>query len=134
MKPIRYCSIKGCDERCHGQGYCLLHYRRYFRHGDPLHVGQSDGGAGKPRKESVGYMAVHYRVRSAFGKASEHVCSCGCGEQAAQWAYDHTDPNETFETVRGSLVPFSQDLNKYKPMAVKCHREHDRAFLAQKVG
>jgi hypothetical protein len=35
-KPIRYCSIDGCGRRCEGRGYCLRHYKRWRRHGNPV--------------------------------------------------------------------------------------------------
>lgn len=32
------CSIEDCSGSVHGRGLCELHYRRWQRHGDPLHV------------------------------------------------------------------------------------------------
>lgn len=32
-KPIRYCKAEGCDRRCHGHGYCIVHYKRLLRTG-----------------------------------------------------------------------------------------------------
>lgn len=31
------CSIDGCQEPVHGHGFCVCHYTRWHRHGDPLY-------------------------------------------------------------------------------------------------
>jgi hypothetical protein len=62
-----------------------------------------------------GYLGVHYRLRVKYGPATDHLCSCG--DQALQWAYQHTgDPELT--DLRG---PYSENLNDYKPMCRSCH-------------
>lgn len=33
-----FCKVEGCDERHYGHGYCVLHYGRWRRQGDPLKV------------------------------------------------------------------------------------------------
>lgn len=35
-KEYRICSVDGCDKCSAAFGYCLQHYRRFKRHGDPL--------------------------------------------------------------------------------------------------
>lgn len=32
----RTCSIAGCDSKYYGRGWCRKHWRRWYRHGDPL--------------------------------------------------------------------------------------------------
>lgn len=32
------CTVVGCDRPNYGYGLCSLHYQRWVRHGDPLHV------------------------------------------------------------------------------------------------
>jgi hypothetical protein len=34
-KPISYCSVDGCEERCVGHGFCRKHYKRWRKYGDP---------------------------------------------------------------------------------------------------
>lgn len=35
-KPIRYCSVEGCERVATGRGWCDMHHTRWKRHGDPL--------------------------------------------------------------------------------------------------
>jgi hypothetical protein len=35
-RPIRICSIDGCDKKHLANGFCEKHNRRHYRHGDPL--------------------------------------------------------------------------------------------------
>lgn len=46
-----------------------------------------------------------------------------CGDQAAEWSYDHTDSNEH---VSPEGYPFSSDPDRYVPLCVSCHRTFDR--------
>lgn len=34
----RTCSIKGCETKHYGNGWCRKHRERYLQHGDPLHA------------------------------------------------------------------------------------------------
>lgn len=34
----RPCSVDGCERRSSARGWCHMHYERWRRHGDPLHV------------------------------------------------------------------------------------------------
>lgn len=35
---MRLCAVAGCDRVAYGRGWCKLHWKRWWRHGDPLHV------------------------------------------------------------------------------------------------
>lgn len=54
MANSRLCSIPGCDKPVYGRGWCGAHYRRWFRHGDPM-VG------GTPRGDTLGSPSRFYR-------------------------------------------------------------------------
>lgn len=41
--PKTTCTIEGCGRVHYGQGYCLRHYRRWYRHGDPYAGGTPAG-------------------------------------------------------------------------------------------
>lgn len=38
-KPKRICSVEGCGKPRHGVGFCVSHYKRWKKHGDPLKGG-----------------------------------------------------------------------------------------------
>lgn len=79
------------------------------------------------RGAEVTYGAAHDRVRALLGRSSVHVC-VGCGEQASDWAYTHTDREEKTSPEGYS---YSVDPRHYQPMCARCHRRFDRAFLSQ---
>ena len=74
------------------------------------------------RRESVTYHGAHKRVRLAHGKATEHAC-VDCGGAAADWSYNHTDPNADID-VRGRV--FSMQPEHYSPRCRSCHHKFDR--------
>lgn len=49
-----------------------------------------------------------------------------CGRMANEWAYDHSDPNECVEWIRGKRYPFSLDVGRYRPLCRSCHVSADR--------
>lgn len=67
------------------------------------------------------YGAVHRRLTSWLGAASEHQCS-RCEKPAANWAYTHNDPDERV-SERG--LAYSTTARYYVPMCVSCHRYFD---------
>ena len=50
---MRVCSIEGCDRPVDRRGWCLRHYGRWYRHGDPL---AGRGPSGLPIRDGAGYM------------------------------------------------------------------------------
>lgn len=75
---------------------------------------------------STRYSAVHERMRKSKGPASAHAC-VECGEPAAHWAYDGSDPEELTDLDHGNPVTYSADLGRYFPMCRSCHTKHDAA-------
>jgi hypothetical protein len=61
--------------------------------------------------DAASYAAVHFRLDRVHGKARDY--RCGCGAQAAEWAFDEP-------------VGFSTDLSRYTAMCSSCHKRHDR--------
>lgn len=64
-KAPKSCSIDGCDKPARGRGWCLMHYGRWERNGDPERTVfvaktgcQADGCDGA--HAALGYCAKHY--------------------------------------------------------------------------
>jgi hypothetical protein len=112
------CKIDGCPKPHSGLGWCKEHYDRWLRCGDPL-------ATFEPRTD-IGYGAAHMRVRELRGAATAHPCQ-RCGGVAAQWAYDHSDPEQREDLAHG---PYSLDPERYDPLCVPCHKRFDLARLA----
>lgn len=84
-----------------------------------------------PRAVSTTYGAVHVRVRRERGPAAEQPCA-HCGEQAADWAYDHTDEHPLVgATARGTRAEYSADTRRYVALCRSCHTSFDRIRRAQ---
>lgn len=116
-----------CDRANHSNGYCDLHGKRVWRHGDPTvippNLGNTRAGAQRHnwRGRDITYKSAHTRVRATRGSASVYQCSL-CPRPAEDWSYDYGDPHEmTDENGR----PFSPDIDRYRPLCRSCHRRHD---------
>lgn len=119
--PAGTCSVDGCARG--GRltlGMCSGHYWRVRVHGDP--------GTAEIGKLSTSYEAIHSRIRSARGSASDHPCAA-CWSPANDWSYDHDDPDELDGTTRrGTPVVYSADPAHYVPLCRSCHSEIDAHF------
>ena len=118
--PVRVCAALGCDRTDeHGRlprGWCGKHYQRW----------RKTGRVDDPRDSTpLSYGGVHDRLRAAYGPASDYSC-VACCSPAAQWAYDHSDPDE-LRGVGGSGdgLPYSLDLHRYHPLCWSCHQGVD---------
>ena len=70
---------------------------------------------------SEGPQAVHSRLYRSRGPAKEHNC-VECGNQARDWAYQYSDPNEV-DTPEGRK--YSISMEHYSPMCRRCHIRFD---------
>ena len=80
--------------------------------------------AREPRTDQPTYSTIHTRIRVARGPAKGHRC-IDCGEQAEQWSYDHSDPDQLVSALGH---PYSVDLDRYAPRCCSCHRTYDAAY------
>jgi hypothetical protein len=69
---------------------------------------------------NVSYGTLHTRLSAVRGSASRRECT-HCAAPAADWAYDHTDPNE----LRDERGTYSTDLARYFPLCKSCHKRYD---------
>ena len=125
-KPRGTCSEDGCDDIHEAHGYCNKHYKRFLIHGDPSVVivdTWANHGSDTPA-----YAAMHQRIKAKYGPARTHDC-VGCGGQAADWSYDHTDPEElsSVQDFMGNLIEvhYSTDPEHYSPRCKSCHFLYD---------
>lgn len=89
-KPIAYCTVDGCGERCHGRGYCTKHYYRWKRHGDPtlepVRYGNDLCAAEEcslPRRK-LDLCARHYAAAWRQANAGGRCIFDGCGQRSAR--------------------------------------------------
>lgn len=125
--PPKICAHEGCDnvvDKMGGLGFCCKHYQRFKRHGDSSVVltgGASLPGPKNPNwSETPSYYAVHLRLRSFLGKASDFPC-VDCGRDAAHWSYDLTDPSPLVDEAG----TYSPHISRYWPRCVQCHKYFD---------
>ena len=81
---------------------------------------------GEHRTDRTTYRTAHKRVEAVRGKATAHRCT-DCGTPATEWSYDHTDPQERVQVVRGFALTYSTKTEHYQPRCLPCHRTHDGA-------
>lgn len=122
------CAVEGCSHAGPlRQDLCSLHYQRMQRSGSPtatpgrtyLRGNESHAWTDRPA-----YRTVHGRLDRDRGPAKAHTCTCGA--PAAQWAYDHRDPDELTAVVSGGVaVPYSVKPEHYSPLCHPCHRALD---------
>ena len=139
LDPKRPCSVDDCQNEAGrgGLGMCNKHYLRYRSNGDPLVVRKSGGGSPLERNpnwsgDQASSSAVHLRLKSNRGPASQHQC-VDCGGQARHWSYsgrvsESTRYGQPGSTRHDSSLTYSVDMNDYDPRCVRCHSAHDRGL------
>jgi hypothetical protein len=62
---VRYktCLVDGCEEKNYGRGWCVVHWTRWSRHGDPL------GGGPSPSKKGSGLIEIDRAIKEASADA-----------------------------------------------------------------
>jgi hypothetical protein len=124
------CAIEGCDRTARSRGWCKMHHHRWMRTGNPLTVrpiGYTPPGPTHPswQGDNITYLRAHRRLDRIKGRASIHAC-IDCGGPAAEWSYDHKDPDQKIGT---GLSPYAYSVKPehYQPRCIRCHRAFDKA-------
>lgn len=109
------CVVGDCDlvEYNLTTHLCRNHHLKYRACGNPI------APHGNWR-EVVNYYSWHGKLARLRGKASEKTCPCG--RSAAQWSYDHLDPDEL---VNDEGLPYSLNPDRYVARCVPCHVRFD---------
>lgn len=130
-----FCKAVGCAKRWHdtasvNRPYCRMHLDRLQRTGDAYVTASQLRGPYRKSGSDVTYGQAHRRASALWGPAKRHPCVT-CGNLAAQWAYDGTDPTQLLDLarVKGSAYFYSEWPEFYMPMCTKCHRARDSASM-----
>jgi Helix-turn-helix domain len=126
-KQPETCCAPGCDRKPSSLGYCSTHNAQYRKHGRvrPITI--------RTIWDECTYHTAHKRCGAMWGAANGYACVV-CGEWAADWAYDGTDPTEfhhdaqNFDAVR-TILPYSRFPEFYMPMCKRCHKQRDMRAL-----
>jgi hypothetical protein len=125
-KKATVCSVEECVSASEmTRGLCRMHYARWQRHGDPLVVlpfgifGKIGPDHPNWKGDDVGISAVHERLRTQRGSASDYPCPCG--RQARDWSYSNICPDEK----QSKLGPYCVHFECYEPLCSSCHKIKD---------
>lgn len=128
----RLCSVTDCTRPSHARTFCVVHYARWRRTGDPVGLLPS----GRPLVGEVpGYAAAHRRITRSMGPASAYTC-VDCDGPALEWAYNGGDPDELVAGALSGEPPglrYSLHMEFYSPRCVPCHRAMDGSTRRPRV-
>lgn len=119
------CSVRRCSRKRKyvKTGWCQTHYHRWWRT-------ETTELLPKQVRTDLTYYGAHGRIKMYWGSASQYFC-IECGEQAAEWAYDGTDPSELEGEVKVDGVKYPVRYSVwpefYAPLCTGCHRAKDRS-------
>lgn len=126
------CSVEGCERRAKARGWCKLHYYRWKRSGEVGSPAVELASTKLPgpqslfwRGDNIGYHTAHRRVDRVKGPAASHAC-VDCSGPAAQWSYDHCDPDELVGSGRDRYA-YSLKPEHYLARCAACHFAFDEA-------
>jgi DNA-binding CsgD family transcriptional regulator len=116
MKQLQRCTFDGCTGKALAKGYCSAHLRQLRTHGRMVPI--------RTIFDECTYIAAHHRCRQLWGGAKQYWC-IQCGEPAQDWAYDGTDPTESYDSRVEWVVAYSRFPEFYMPMCKPCHKARD---------
>jgi hypothetical protein len=132
---MRTCEMENCENKHEAKGFCVTHYTRYKKYGDPnfLHHEQRGGNYNhRPAEGTWGtYNKIHRRMYRYYGSASEFDCSV-CYEPAQTWALVKEWVPEgqlLWGVERGFDVPYSLDPGHYLTLCKAHHNKLDKGVL-----
>jgi hypothetical protein len=107
------CKVEDCGNKHRSKGYCLMHYTRLYKHGNPFMVKKFSGGENSYnwKGDDVGLSALHRWVCRYLGKPK--LCA-KCGTTTAK-RYE-------WSNISGE---YKRDLTDWQRLCVRCHRKYD---------
>ena len=131
--PDAPCIVDGCEVPAFTlEGECRNHSLWRKRNGDYFKRSEGPLSWNWRNADDMTWAAIHNRVRKAFGPAKKYDC-VDCGRRAAHWSYNHQDPNERTDVVRGRKAPVGTSIEFYEPRCVPCHKRLDLAKIAERA-
>lgn len=128
------CAVPTCSRSARVRGWCVMHYRRWLRTGDPEHrrVRQNDKMLAAIRRA---------KVRSAVDALRANTLCAHCGKPMQHWHNpEHTlQPYRRIATMVGQNRALSAVLDEIARCTPLCHRCHFYAdnrmqYLTRGVG
>ena len=95
----KLCAIDGCDKPECSRGYCLVHYARLVRHGNPL-------GGGPKKDKRIGSCKVNGCEMPIYGKGL-------CRKHWQRWK-KNGDPNIVGRTPKGTILTWLEENKAYE--------------------
>lgn len=108
------------------QNWCKECFRLYRlehaeEHKSYINEYYAKGGYGtQPTQEHPTYHAMHCRIRSVKGRASNYICPCGSWAQ--DWSYNRGCAGEVMSERN---FPYCYHVDHYEPLCRACHRIKD---------
>ena len=97
-----------------------------------LHNEQVSALRRTPEGQALSYHAMHARLRTRFGAASDYACiDCGDTEQSHEWSYIRGCPDELTEPAidRSTPLTYCLHVEHFAPRCKECHLAMDRASV-----
>lgn len=95
----RICSIKGCGKPLRARGWCVKHYNRWRRHGDPLTAGKK-GYPGSPAAEAERRRKI---AETSRGRTNGPL-SAETRRKLSEALTGRTLPREHVESARAGML------------------------------
>ena len=129
----KVCAVDDCEKPTHARGYCLTHYWRFNRHGDPLVGGRSKTTCSVEDCEKPtaarGWCSAHYE---RFRRHGDPLAGGASPGEPRRWLENHKDhqgdecvvwPFATLPTGYGHTQMNGIGMNASRAMCILAHGE-----------
>lgn len=119
-RPVstRVCTIEGCGLKHQGNGFCRVHYKRWYRYGDPLVQKQATPNRGKDPLARRAHVIQH--------KLNSGCVDCGYNDHHAALDFDHRPGTIKVRDIKSGQqlgwVALLAEIAKCDVVCANCHR------------